>query len=360
LSCCSNYSYSISFIISTSYEYSPQVIEGEVDYQGDKKDNSAFVGSDNVKKVLERYYVNLSGEYARKNTIKQYMKNVKLFLNYVKGDFSEESLDVFGKYVNGNYKQNSRHGIFYSVNRFLKWYGIDYLYKLPGVTEGDTRTLNESQVENLIESSKNDAELHLVICLLFDSILRPDEIINIKISNIQGRELFLKDTKTGNGSVVLSKRVLTAISKYIEIRPESLKEYSDYLLISKNRKWNGKPYTTFLPFRKRLRSLSRNIGITFDVTPYTLRRTSITLRFDKTSRYFAGDPKTVQIMARHKNLVTTLGYDKRDKNDVRKYLESIEDVPREEKDIQVQEKDKLVDEKDIHTLLLSKKEKRLN
>ena len=358
MSCCSNHSYSISFIISISYEYSPQVIEGEVDYQEDKKDNSAFVGSDNVEKILERYYVNLSGEYAKKNTIRQYMKNVKLLLNYVKGDFSEESLDAFGKYVNSKYKQNSRHGIFYSVNRFFKWYKISHKYRLPGVAEGDARTLNESQVEKLIESSENDIELHLVICLLFDTILRPSEIINIKISNIQGQELFLRDTKTGNGSVVLTKRVLNAIEKYAEIRPESLKEYNDYLLISNNRKWNGRPYTTFLPFRKRLRSLSRNIGITFDVTPYTLRKTSITLKFDKTSKYFTGDPKLVQIMARHKRLVTTLGYDKRDKNDVMKYHESIENISREEKDIQVQEKGKLVDEKDIHTLLLFRKVKK--
>jgi integrase len=78
-----------------------------------------------------------------------------------------------------------------------------------------------------------------------------------------------------------------------------------------------------LPIIKRIKKLGSKCGIKIDITPYTIRRISGTLRQDKFSEFFAGDVKIVQRMFNHKDVRTTLRYDQRTDSDVERYLESI-------------------------------------
>lgn len=78
-----------------------------------------------------------------------------------------------------------------------------------------------------------------------------------------------------------------------------------------------------MPIIKRIKKLGKKCGIKLDIKPFTIRRTSGTLRQDKFGEFFAGDVKIVQRMFNHKDVRTTLRYDQRTDYDVERYLESI-------------------------------------
>jgi site-specific recombinase XerD len=124
----------------------------------------------------------------------------------------------------------------------------------------------------------------------------------------------------------MSKQLQELWDKYLLIRPVPLPEYQEYLLIDNDPNWRGHNFKTTLPIRNRIFEIGRKANINKRVKPYTIRRTSITLRLDKNSKYFAGDPKLVQMMARHKKLSTTMKYDRKSDNDIRQYHMSLNDI----------------------------------
>ena len=119
-------------------------------------------------------------------------------------------------------------------------------------------------------------------------------------------KLFIKYSKTGNKSIILSQRLIEAWDNYLSIRPEPKPEFREYLLINPYRGHKGEKFQRILPIIKRNKKLGKKCGIKIDVNPYIIRRTSGTLRQDKFSEFFAGDVKIVQRMFNHKDVKTTL------------------------------------------------------
>jgi integrase len=281
------------------------------------------LGSDFMKK-LQGFKKYLCGEYTNKTTIKNNYSVVKGFCVYVGGILSQESVQKWRQHINETKAHNTINVSISAVNKFLSWCNRkDLRMKTIGQKDTDKETLTEQEIILLLERSKNDPETHLILLLLFQA-LRPNEIINAKISNIGGDILYLKDTKTGDNHTILTKEIIETIERYQKVKPHPKQGYEDYLLICNHSEHKGKPYVTTLPIQKKIRKLSKNSGICKEVTPYMIRRTSATLRLDINSKFYAGDVKIVQRLFRHKSPETTLRYDHKTDNDLRKYLQETE------------------------------------
>jgi len=282
-----------------------------------------------IMEDLQGYFDYLCGEYDKKQTKDKYYEGADIFVKFTKGIINKNTIEQFKEYAVNKYKPNSRRIYYYSINKYLKFIGYDYKFRLPPMADSNEYALKESEMYELLDASQIDKELNLMVVLLFDGILRPDELIHMKISNRVDDILYLNDTKTGNNNIVLSDMIQRAWDEYIVVRPQSQQEYNDYLFIQKVSKWKGMPYLTTLPIRKKIRQLGKDAGIKHNVKPYTIKRTSITLRLDKFSSIFAGDPKLVQNLSRHKNLETTLKYDRKTIEDKRQYFRSLNGIPDE-------------------------------
>ena len=271
-----------------------------------------------MDKILQRYYDFLCGEYSNKNTIKNKMSSVRMFLKYVDCVISKQSILEWRQYINVEHKHNTVNLMIQRVNEFLGYYSKPKLkMKLIGFKDTNKKALSEGDFERLIQCINNE-ELRLIFWLLFDGILRPSELINIRLSNRKDDVLYLDNTKTGNNKIILSQDVIDAWDNYLKVRPEPEQSFEDFLLIQKDYMYKGQKYAYTHAISKKIKKLAVKSGLNQVVTAYTIKRTAITFRFDKSSKFFVGNPKIVRNMARHKDLKTTLKYDCSGDDDIRR------------------------------------------
>jgi len=283
----------------------------------------SWMGCTITEETLTQYWDYLCGEHKNNNTKKNRHWTIRHLLKYTDGEINKQTIQQWKTHLNKKYKRNTINVYIQRTNQFLTWLGHDNL-RLPlvGYEETDHHVLTEHEILKLMHYGTKDNETHLILQLLWN-LIRPQAIINIKTTNRYNDILYLKDTKTGNNHTILNNTLQQAWENYLQNRPKPLTQYKDYLLICNNNKWLGKPYATTLPIYSKIRKLGKTT-LNQNISPYTIKRTSITLRLDKTSQYFAGDIKIVQRLARHKNPNTTLKYDQRTDEDLRKYLNSLE------------------------------------
>lgn len=337
-----------SLIYDSAY-LSPSQFEIGVDIEKKGMYFFAFAkGEKTMEKVLQRYDNFLCGEYSKKNTIKNKMSSVRSFLEYVDCVVSNKSILNWRHHINGNYRHNTVNLKIQRVNEFLVWYGKpEFKMKLIGFKDTNKKALSENDFEWLIQYIDN-AEMRLIFWLLFDGILRPSELINIRLSNRKDDVLYLDDTKTGDNKIILSQEVIDAWDDYLKVRPKPKHGFEDFLLIQKDYMYRGQKYAYTHAISKKIKKLAGKSGLNQVVTSYTIKRTAITLRFDKSSKFFVGNPKIIRNMARHKDLKTTLKYDCSGDDDIRrvfreerKYLSgnlndlsgNLDDLSRKRKDL---------------------------
>jgi site-specific recombinase XerD len=291
-------------------------------YGDEKKPN----GEKNMQKTLQRYQDYLCGVHKKQNTIKNKTSAAKLFYEYIKGEITQETIQKWRKHANKHYNRNSFNNRINAINCFLRYLGYKHLQtKHVGFEQTNQIALEEKEINALLKKSEEQPELHLYLLFIFDGVLRPTEIINIKTKNREKDILYLNDTKTGNGHIILSQTLQTAWDKYLTVRPQPKEQDKEYLLINNIKSRQGKRYTSNFIFRQKIRKLAEKCDINKHVTPYTIKRTSITLRLDQYSKYYAGDCKIVQLMARHTELQTTMKYDIKTDNHIRQYLQNTSD-----------------------------------
>jgi len=282
-------------------------------------------GDEKLKLLLQRYKDYLCGEYNSRNTQADYFCHAKQFLEITNNKINKNTITKYKAYLNKKYKnKNTRNKKIIATNMFLDWLGkSQYRMKNIGWEHPVKPTLKDEEISKILETAYNDPELYLITLLIWEGCLRDETIINLKITDRIENKLYIKYSKTGNKSIILSPRMIEAWDKYLSIRPEPKPDYREYLFINPYRGNKGEKFQRILPIIKRIKKLGKKCGIKIDITPYTIRRTSGTLRQDKFSEFFAGDVKIVQRMFNHKDVRTTLRYDQRTDNDVERYLESI-------------------------------------
>jgi hypothetical protein len=158
---------------------------------------------------------------------------------------------------------------------------------------------------------------------LFDGALRPSEIISIKITGRDGNRLYLDDTKTGDKRIILSPVLLKAWDEYLKIRTTPKPGHEQYLILKDHHKGKGTRYNDIHAINDIVTDISRLSGLK-EVTPYTIRRTSATLRLNKYSKYYMGDIKLVKDLFRHRDITTTLKYDRTTDLDIENYFSELQ------------------------------------
>jgi integrase len=195
--------------------------------------------------ILDKYWEYLRQKYRKKNTRRVEYGHVKLCLKWIAKPLEEitmEDLTKWRAYMIDRFKPNGNARRVASVNRFFKWCGKAHL-KLPIPKQEMTNrmVLSDKELKCYLEASKEDPLWHMVALFQIDGLLRPGELRDIKISNIdfQNQKLYLEDTKTGNNYIIMSPRLSEAIKNYIPLR-KPLPRYEEYLIIVPTGKYAGK------------------------------------------------------------------------------------------------------------------------
>lgn len=277
------------------------------------------------ERILKEFKEYLRREYRKEGTIFSYYNRLNQFLKWLDKpvqDLNEQDLQRWRSYIKHNYAQNGNIARVVAVNIFLRFIGKhnDWKIPVPPPKKTNKTPLSSEQLDKFIEASEDDYLYHLIALLEIDGLLRPGEITEIKISNIDfdTQRLFLEDTKTGDNYIIISPRLQQAIEDYYKFqRPIPLEKYKDYLLIiPPGRKLSGHKFSIKAGI---IRDITKKIAIKANikrkVTPYVIKPSSITRKFEERA-----NPKVIQRMARHKNIKSTLIYDLTDENSVREYF----------------------------------------
>lgn len=273
--------------------------------------------------ILDKYLGYLRQKYRKKRTVITYYSGIEQFLRYTNKPANEITLrefETWKQYLNDNATQNTTRIWVYSVNRFFKWMGKTEIHlSIPQVARVSKQILSCEERDRFLEAAREDPLHNLIALAEYDELLRPSEIANLKISNIDfdNHMLYIEDSKVGSGNVPMSPRFEEAVKEYLRVRPKPIPEYKDFLIINKNSRGHLMKYKYSTAIRYITKKIALKAGIKKTVTPYIIKPTAITLRFNEKV-----NPKILQRLARHKNINTTLLYDHSTDNDVIEYLKN--------------------------------------
>jgi site-specific recombinase XerD len=305
--------------MTNSFNFQTDSFVLNYDSVGGKGEEDNFVGM-SMNDRLREYKKFLCGEHTKRKTIQQYFTSAKKFYTFCKGDINEQNKMEYKHHLNQHYaKHNSRRIRLHGANMFLRYLKYTELYQIPKEEYTNQQTITEEQIDKILEISIVNPELHLILLFLWDGCIRNGSIVDAKISDRQGNRLNLFNTKTGDRHIVMSAKLQDAWNNYLIHRPTPKPEYEDYLLIRSN----GDRYKDIQHVTDTIKEIGKVAGIPHKITPYTIRRTSATLRQSKFSKYYAGDPKIVQMMFNHTDIKTTMRYNQKTDNDIEQYLSAI-------------------------------------
>jgi len=276
------------------------------------------------KDTLEKYQQYLDLNYRKKTTIQNYYYHVRKFLKWINKPINQVTKDDmlnWRGYLLHTYMKNGNARRVVSANHFTKWLEREDLkIPVPAQEHSNKIVLSEQELNNYLETSKEDPFWHVIALFQIDGLLRPSEFSILKISNmdLDNQIFYLDNTKTGNNYIILSPRLTQAIKEYLPYR-EPKPEFEEYLIIIPNGTYKGKvpkPFGGFI--NKTTKQIAKKAGITKYVAPYIIKPSSITLDFNKQV-----NPKIIQRKARHRKIETTLRYDHVSDDMVREYFEKM-------------------------------------
>ena len=288
-------------------------------------------------------------EYRKKHTRRNYYRHVKAFLQWIKENKGKKNTEdvqpvdtaEYKAFCMDTYEVNGNVGRLNGLNNFVaKFLGRKELRVVaPDSKATNKQVLSKNELQKYINVTRTPLE-KMVVLLQVEGLLRPTEICELKISNIDfvNRKLYLDDTKTGDNYIILGKTLVDAIKEYLKYRVKpKKKEDEDMLIILDRGSHKGfAPATGRSDFVYNLtKRLSIRVGITRSVYPYLIKPSAITNLFNENV-----NPKIIQRMARHRHIETTLRYDHTNDNIVREFLDkqNHKEEFRENNEIRIQDK----------------------
>lgn len=154
---------------------------------------------------------------------------------------------------------------------------------------------------------------YALLRLLWDNVLRRDEICKLTLNDWQPDDLKLAILGKGKGTqkqwISLSKPCAQAIADWLEVRQESGVS-NVALFVSLDRAHFGHPLTGDGLYHLVSEQLAKQAGLTKKFSPHRCRHSGITAALDATN----GDVRRVQKLSRHGSLDVLLRYDDNRKN----------------------------------------------
>lgn len=278
--------------------------------------------------ILQQYKDYVWGKYQKRNTRLTFTDHPRVLLRYINkplGDATQEDIDRFVKWCFENRTHNGNAIRFWVIRQFLNWAKRPDL-SVPQVSPIDAgkQALNEENAEKLLSSIEKLSPAHrLVFYLEYDTIRRPSEVRDVKLSdrygNILRYEGKTKDS-TGIKQCVMTERLIQAWEDYIKVRPlPRTPKDGEYLLLIDYGTHKGEHPKTNLMVDRHIKELAMyaQIEVPQNEKPsnYLIKRTSITRQLKE-----CNDPKIIQMQAGHSKLETTMKYNRINEEDIKNYL----------------------------------------
>lgn len=253
-----------------------------------------------------------------KNTIIAYKENLLEFLNFIESNMIKKcTYDDIRKYMKELYdKKYTNSSICRQISclrGFFKYlYNNNYiddnpmlLISNPKMEKRLPKFLYYEDLEKILSTpdEKNYLELRnlLIIELLYSTGVRVDELVNIKLSDIDFDARKIKILGKGNKEryVFFGTRCLDLINKYLSISRKILDvNNSEFLLLSKTgKKINSREVRNIINQEVEVS------GLKIKISPHTFRHTYATHMLNE-----GADLRVVQELLGHENLSTTTIY----------------------------------------------------
>lgn len=267
--------------------------------------------------MCEEYLIELEIRNYSENTIKTYYSIITNFIKYIGNEKiydDKKFLKIFKKYITElkRSKLVTQNYIYLNTvvcKKFLEYNQIYYLdeIKNPKRTKSLPKSLNESEVKNLIEAVHWDETTSLykqklkmrdkvILALLYSSGIRVSELVNLITRDIDFNERTIRIRGKGDKDriVLFDNQTKNLIMEYIKIRNSDC----DYLFINKNGKKLTSRYVQMM-----IKKYAKEAGIEKKVTPHILRHSFATHLLKN-----GVDIRAIQQLLGHSSLSTTQIY----------------------------------------------------
>jgi integrase/recombinase XerD len=259
-----------------------------------------------------------------KNTVLAYKSDLNKFFDFCKNKpIAVESIehneitDFLWEIKTEGLKPRSIYRMMESLRQFYKYLHIENIIKknptaylaAPKIPENLPGMLSFEEVELLLNSISAQDEMNIrnraMLELLYASGLRVSELINLKFSNINIGEAFLRVIGKGSKErlIPFGAKAQGFLNVYLQKRKPALGA-EDHVFISRL----GKKLSR-VEFWRQLKNIAKKAGINKNITPHTLRHSFA-------SHLLAGgaDIRFVQEMLGHSSISTTQIYTHLDNN----------------------------------------------
>ncbi len=251
--------------------------------------------------------------YKSKNTVHYetaILKDLQAFFNRINiedlEDIKNDHINQFIQESKATRKNNTINKYLKALRQLTKFNQVNNLdilnLKLLRVQKRHIKVIQENELKqvlryiNSLNDSNNNLVYKVIIFLFLDSGVRREELLNIKISNIDipNRMIYLEETKTKEDRFVL----FTELSERHIKNLIRIVGHQDYLIwnIMRNRRYSVND------MKSLFRRLKVKLGIK-DLSPHMFRHTMATLLYENDAEL-----PTIQKLLGHRDLATTQIY----------------------------------------------------
>ena len=158
-------------------------------------------------------------------------------------------------------------------------------------------------------SDESDNVFYLVVAIALSSGLRVSELVNLKISDMNLIDGYLKITGKGNKDLIipLNSDLISKIKGYLSTYRKEIKKNKKFFFVHKNGALLSRQYIYL-----KLKDYSKKAGICKKITPHCLRHTYATLLLNNGAKL-----KEVQVLLGHSKIETTEIYTHVAKNKIK-------------------------------------------
>ena len=249
------------------------------------------------------------------NTVDSYKSDLTKLSNYLQNqDLSKTTIDNFFIDMSEfNYSSSTKKRMHSSIKNFLKYINENEDYESIDISDIKLKSskklpevLSITDIENMINFYNHETYLdsrnRTVIDVLYSTGCRVSELCDIKISDIDLDEKYLK--LKGKGSkqriVPIGSMLYKNLLQYLNVRETFLQNRGEPLFLSKSK--NKLDRTAVFRIIKKT---AKNISLQTDVHPHTLRHSAATHMLEG-----GCDLRTVQEFLGHSSVSTTQIYTK--------------------------------------------------
>ncbi len=244
------------------------------------------------------------------NTIDSYILDIKQFLEILDkniADIKDSDLNNYLKYLNDNFKINTRSRKLSSLKTFYKFlkeeYKISNIFekiKNPKKEKKIPKYFSQKELAILLDSveplSDIDKRDRAMFELLYASGMRISELLSLKVFDLKLDEKFVSVIGKGNKQriIPINSSSINAVNDYIKVRLNFMDKDTNILFLNKR----GTQMTR-QGFTKILKTRALEVGIT-DISAHKLRHSIATHLLNN-----GADLKMIQQFLGHQSITTT-------------------------------------------------------